>query len=249
MWRVVLVLLMLAFDMPAASSADIPPVIAVYPSGVTVPENLLRFSIRFAAPPAQPVLRQIALKNADGSIIDSPFLEQELWSPDGTLLTVLLHPGRVKTGLIAHDLLGRALVAGRPVQLLLGGHVIKSWQVGDEKSTAPDPTEWHVTPPKAGTSEPLRVLLEAPIDALAVNLIAVAGPDGIRVSGRATLDVGESTWLFVPDKHWAGGSYKLAIHPRLEDSSGNEVGEAFEQPSQPLAPEVRHSIEIPLSIE
>jgi hypothetical protein len=249
MWRLALVLLMLGFDVPAASSAGIPTVVAVYPSGLTVPENLLRISIRFAAAPTQPVLRKIALKNPDGSIVDAAFLEQELWSPDGTVLTVLLDPGRVKTGLVVHDLLGRALTAGRPVELLLDDQVIKSWQVREEKRTAPNPKEWHIAPPQAGTSAPLRVLLEAPIDAMAVNLIAVAAPDGSRVTGRATLGAGESTWMFSPDQAWADGSYKLMIHPRLEDACGNEVGEPFEQSAQVAVAKVRYSIEVPFQIE
>jgi hypothetical protein len=249
MWQVALILLMLAFDMPAASSADTPPIVAVYPSGDTIPENLLRISMRFAAASARPVLREIALKNVGGSIVDSAFLEQELWAPDGMVLTALLDPGRVKTGLIVHDLLGRALVAGRAVELLLDGVVIKSWRVGDEKRTAPDPNRWSVTAPRAGTSEPLRVLFESPIDALAVNLIAVAAEDGSRIVGSASLEGGELSWIFSPDQDWAGGSYKLMIHPRLEDPCGNEVGEPFEQSIPSLTANVRRSIEVPFLIK
>jgi hypothetical protein len=57
--------------------------------------------------------------------IQEPFLEQELWSPDGKLLTVLMHPGRVKSGLIAHDERGPILSPGEDVTLTLDGHPIK----------------------------------------------------------------------------------------------------------------------------
>jgi hypothetical protein len=44
------------------------------------------------------VLRRIALLRADGTPLPEPFLDQELWSPSGKALTILLHPGRVKSG-------------------------------------------------------------------------------------------------------------------------------------------------------
>lgn len=240
---------MLVRDMPAARAADVPKVVAVYPSGPSVAENLLRFSIRFAAAPDRPVLQDIALENATGAAIDDAFLEQELWSPDRRVLTVLLHPGRVKTGLIAHDTLGRALVAGMTVRLLLKGEAIKSWDVEGEKRAAPNPKLWQVEAPQAGTTASLRILLEAPIEAQAANLIAVAAADGVRVPGSARLLTGETAWMFAPHEAWQAGAYRVMIHPRLEDAYGNEVTEAFEHPVQPLVKTVRHTIEIPFSIQ
>ena len=55
--------------------------------------------------------------------------------------------------------------------------------------------------------------------------------------------------MFSPGQAWAGGSYKLMIHPRLEDACGNEVGEPFEQPAQVAVAKVRYSIEVPFQIE
>src|SRR5262245_28891678 len=74
-----------------------PRVVLVQPSGPEVPANLLRFSIRFAAQVEGPLLPRLSLLRADGRQVQEPFLDQELWSPSGKILTVLLHPGRVKT--------------------------------------------------------------------------------------------------------------------------------------------------------
>src|SRR5262250_2245322 len=73
-----------------------PQVVLVQPSGAEVPANLLRFSIRFAAQVEGPLLRRLSLVRADGRPVLEPFLEQELWSPSGKILTVMMHPGRVK---------------------------------------------------------------------------------------------------------------------------------------------------------
>src|ERR1700752_4222017 len=75
-----------------------PQVMLVQPSAAQVPANLLRLSVVFAAPIEGAVLPRIALSHADGRALQEPFLQQELWSPDGKVLTLLLHPGRVKTG-------------------------------------------------------------------------------------------------------------------------------------------------------
>src|SRR6266550_561528 len=80
----------------ARAEQPIPRVVLVQPSGPKVPANLLRISIRFEAQLEGPMLPRLALFRTDGRQIQEPFLEQELWSPDGKILTVLMHPGRVK---------------------------------------------------------------------------------------------------------------------------------------------------------
>ena len=109
-WRALPGGLALAVTLQVAQAGQSPPqVVLVQPSAAEVPANLLRLSIVFAAPVEGAVLPRIALTHADGSAVQEPFLPQELWSPDGKILTLLLHPGRVKTGLIA----GRAMGAHR----------------------------------------------------------------------------------------------------------------------------------------
>jgi hypothetical protein len=243
------VCLALGAAITAASAWEAPAVEAVYPSGPTIPENILRLSIRFAMPPAHSVLPEIRLRKIGGSVIDDAFLDQELWSSDGAVLTVLFLPGRVKTALIAHDTLGRAVVAGEAVELLVSGRPVKSWNVEFEKRTPPDPVRWNLQIPKAASVRPLRVAFEAPIDALAANLIAVAGANGSHVAGHATLTDAESVWTFAPTQPWDKGKYTLRVHPRLEDVGGNEVGQPFERPIDAPAPEANPLLELPFSIE
>ena len=99
----------------ATASAAPVRVLSVSPSGAVVPENLLRLSVRFDAPPPGRVLARLALLGRHGRPLPEPFLEQELWSPDGLTLTVLLHPGRGKTGLFPRQAWGPIPAAGAPV--------------------------------------------------------------------------------------------------------------------------------------
>jgi len=202
----------------------------VQPSGAEVPANLLRLSFRFERPVEGPVLARLGLLGPDGTQIPAPFLEQELWSPDGKALTVLMHPGRVKSGLIAHDELGPVLSAGEDVTLVLDGHPIKRWHVGQADTSGPDATAWALSAVRAGSRQPLVVTLDGPIDGRDADYLAVADPQGRRMAGQARLVDGERAWTFVPSKPWSAGTYKLVARGTLEDACGNRLGSRFETP-------------------
>lgn len=237
----------LAFAYAVASGhAAAQAVVSVRPSGPSVPENLLRLSVVFAEPPTQPVISRLQLLRDDGTVVYSPFDPQQLWSPDGLTLTVLLQPGRVKTGLIAHNTLGRALVTGGHVRLMLEGREIASWNVTSSNLTPPNPNRWKIARPQAGTDAALSVVLDRPIDAMDRDLVAVAGPDGRRVPGKATLSRGETHWYFVPSVPWGAGAYAVVVNAELEDSSGNRVGEPFEHSA--AAVEMPHDTSIPFRV-
>ena len=203
---------------------------SVRPTSATVPENLLRLSVSFDTPPAGPVLPRLALRLADGSVVSEPFLDQELWSPDGRVLTVLMHPGRVKTGLNASERLGRALRPGERVTVTLDGRPLRTWSVTASDETSPEPQRWTVAAPSAGTRDPVSVRLDEQVDAFGADLIAVRGPDGARVPGHAELLAGETIWRFEPDAPWRPGPHAIVAAPTLEDPSGNRPGSTFEHP-------------------
>ena len=208
-------------------------VLAVRPSGPTVPANLLRMSLVFDSPAAGPVLSSLELVDTTGRPIPAPFLEQELWSPDGRVLTLLLHPGRVKSGLLAHDLERPVLTPGEVVTLRRHGDLLKRWKVNPARLQAVDPARWRLGPPPAQSRRPLFVALDAPIDAMDADLMALVGAAGRRVAGIARLTHGEAAWRFTPARPWAAGAYRLIVHPELEDPAGNRVAQAFEHAAAP----------------
>ncbi|HEY4144317.1 Ig-like domain-containing protein [Pinirhizobacter sp.] len=221
--------------------------VAVQPSGQEVPANLLRISLVFAQPVGEPVLPRLALRQSSGSVIDKPFLEQELWSPSGRILTVLLHPGRVKSGLVAHDTVGPVLHAGELVVLTLDGQEVKRWNVGSNDHDGPRPSGWHVGSLLAGTRAPLVVELDAPIDGRDVDYLVVTNSSNLRIQGHARLDVGEKRWTFTPDDPWAESRYTLAVFGNLEDASGNRLNGHFESPG--TTPEsAAADLSIPLAV-
>ena len=217
---------------------------AVYPSGNRLPENTLRFYIQFTGQVARgDVYRRLKLVRDDGVEDRSPFLEleEELWSADGTRLTVLFHPGRVKRELVPREEEGPILEAGRTYTLaisadwedlegrpLLAGYR-KTFTAGPAANRAVDPATWSLIAPRAGTDEPLLVRLPEPLDhALLGRLVWVADAAGATVPGKLSVGGGERVLTFTPRSRWSKGDYRLVIDTRLEDVCGNRVGEAFE---------------------
>lgn len=216
----------------SSSFADppIPRVVWVRPSAGDVPANLLRISIEFTKPPRGAVLPRLALMDAGGGRVREPFLQQELWSPSGKILTVMMHPGRVKTGLIAREEWGPILIVGDVVTLTLDGSPIKQWRVGPTDSDGPSVSAWKLSPVRAGSKQPLVVTLDAAIDGRDVHHLAIADDHHRPVEGRAELTNGECTWKFTPKGPWHAGEYKLVARSTLEDPAGNRLGGHFETP-------------------
>ena len=205
-----------------------PRVVLVQPSGPEVAANLLRLSIRFAAQVEGPLLPRLSLLRADGRQVQAPFLEQELWSPCGKILTVMMHPGRVKTGLKARDEKGPILSVGEDVILALDGHPIKQWRVGAADTVGPAVSAWKLSAVSVGSRQPIVVTLNEPIDGRDADYLAIADERDRRVAGRAQLTNGESTWTFTPSEPWRPGAYKLVVRGTLEDPAGNRLGGHFE---------------------
>ncbi len=206
----------------------LPHVVAIAPSGSTVPERLLRISIAFATPPQDEVLQAIALVRQDASTITGALLDLELWSPDRRTLTLLLDPGRVKTGLIAHDIDGWALRPGERVALRVAGRIEHQWTVSAGGCMVPDINTWRIDAPRAGTNRPLTVVFPGQIDTQSRDLIAVVDESGQRIEGESRLIDAERVWMFAPAAQWQHGRLRLLVHPRLESPCGDEIGEAFE---------------------
>ena len=201
---------------------------AVFPSGNTIPEKLLRISVHFTEPVSTPLISTAKLVFDNGRVDDEAFLPMELWSPDQKILTLLLHPGRVKTGLTPHEEDGFPLLVGEGVALELAGRKIQHWQVISGGLPVPDPKTWNLQAVKAGTNKPMVVDLQGPIDRLSQEFVLVLDTEGNVFPGRSELTDNEHRWSFYPEHCWEEGRYELLIHPRLENACGDQPDEPFE---------------------
>ncbi|MEL7547827.1 MAG: hypothetical protein AAGJ84_14325 [Pseudomonadota bacterium] len=251
-WRTGLTALASAGIFTSVATACPAPVeaseIELFPSGAMLPENLLRVYIYFPRRMGTNFdSSDIMLTDASGDEVTDVFLPMrfELWSPDRQRLTLLLDPGRVKTGLVAHDALGRALVSGETYTLTipddladsdgcgLGNTVSFSFAVAAPDREPPSPGDWQFEPPAAASKSALRIDLGSPHDHLSMAYrIRVITADGEAVPGEIAITQDESVWEFAPRQVWEPSEYRIVIDPRLEDLAGNRPGVPFDRPAE-----------------
>lgn len=108
-------------------SQTAPKVLAIYPTVAIWPANILRVHVVFDQPmDRRGVIKYISLLDeqrvdlAPEALLDLP---DGLWTPDQRILTLLLHPGRVKTGLAAGKRYGPIFEEGRSYQWIIRGEM------------------------------------------------------------------------------------------------------------------------------
>ena len=237
----------------------------VYPTADHLPENLLRFYIYFSKPmQREDILSSVYLTDSNGNKVEGVFLDNrfDLWSADSTRLTLLFDPGRVKTGLVAHNAMGRALQPGYQYQLKIDASAIdaegchlqqaysKSFKAIEADYSIPDASQWQISQLKQGSREALTVELNGLMDHLSLAYrMRVKDHSGATVPGRIKLSKQEQQWLFIPDHPWGNRGYQLMVDPVLEDVVGNRLSGLFDQPSLAKESETGQQwISIPLSV-
>ncbi len=237
----------------------------VYPSADVLPENLLRFYIYFSAPMrAGQALQHIHLKNGDNREVPGVFLDtvEELWDPSMTRLTLLFDPGRVKTGLRAHEELGRALNVGEQYRLVIDSmwndaygeplqtSFTKHFRITSADLTPPNVDAWEVSPPPSQTHQSLTLRFPAALDqVLARWFIQIRDAQGQIVRGKAVLDQGETVWRWVPENVWDSGEYSIHVDARLEDIAGNNLYGLFDRPADQAERVIENkSVRIPFQV-
>lgn len=229
------------------SSTEAAQVSAVYPTADTLPENLLRFYIYFSKPMRHEYVQShVYLADEKGNKLQGVFLDNkfDLWSPDSTRLTLLFDPGRVKTGLVAHQAMGRALKPGKAYQLVIEASTIdaegcsmvtsfrKHFKATEADYETPDVNKWKINHPSEGTREALIVDLDGLMDHVSMAYrIRVKDATGQMVAGSIELSMHEQRWLFTPEQPWNQSPYQLQVDPVLEDVAGNRTSGLFDQPS------------------
>lgn len=229
-----------------SSNAGLTRVLNIYPAIDTVPENLLKMYLTFSRPMGEQLSENfIRVVNSRGDTLPKIFLplQPELWNEDRTRLTLWLDPGRIKRNLGPNTRLGSPLREGDSYKVIVKdgwkdqrGYPIsctfeKSFTARSADRTKPNPKEWRVSLPKAGSFQPLRIVFNEPMDyALLMESMRIF--QHVTVKGEITLEENEKIWSFTPDQEWESGFYKIGISTRLEDLAGNNLNRLFEEEIQ-----------------
>lgn len=233
------------FDGPPRPTNRIARVEQVYPSGEVWPSNQLRVYIYFSAPMSRgEAAHHIHVFDSEGNELrgsHAAFLPgEELWDPEFRRLTMTFDPGRIKRGLTSNEAIGPPLTEGKRYTLVVDADwpdargvpmaegFRKTIRGGPARRTPPDPKQWNVTAPKAGTAEALIVHFPAPMNyPLLQRMLQVSGAGG-KITGTVSIDQQETEWRFKPQQPWAAGRYQIVVDTALEDLAGNHIGQLFD---------------------
>lgn len=220
-----------------------PKVEAIYPTADTLPENLLRFYIQFShSMKAVDNLEHIKLMDDTGEELTGAIFNNvyELWDTEQKQLTLILDPARVKTGLIAHEKMGRVLKPGKRYQLVIEkaediyGNVLeapfeKDIFISKEDVEVPKIENWEIVLPKPGSKQAIKINFSQILDRLSLyHKIRLVDEKGKEVYGKIEIGRLEKSWYFEPYEKWQKGIYTLLVNSRLEDPAGNNLNGLFD---------------------
>nr|WP_295931772.1 Ig-like domain-containing protein [uncultured Dyadobacter sp.] len=233
------------FEIPAPDSADAPVVTAIYPSGDTLPENLLKIHLYFSLPMREGQSgKYVSLIKNNRDTVDAAFLDlqPELWNPERTMLTLWLDPGRIKRDLQPNQRMGAPMRAGTRYKIAVSG----DWESAEgiklsspaehtfvtapKDSLSPVPSHWQILVPQAGTRGMLTVRFGKPLDySLLQEVFIILDASGEAIRGKWQVRQGETQCTFEPHQNWKPGQYRLQIENRLEDLAGNNITRPFDR--------------------
>src|SRR5207247_2423961 len=95
------------------------------------------------------IFQHIQLLDRDGKAVTDPWLPDELWDETGTQLTLYIHPGRIKWGVLLRLLLGPVLEPDRVYTLVVGEGVLDA-----------DGRTWAFRPAAAWAAQEYKVVVD-----------------------------------------------------------------------------------------
>lgn len=246
--------LALDYKVPPRPPTPAAEIVKLLPSVEMLPANHLRFYIHFSRPMrgGQDIFDQIYLLDANGKKIADPWLRDELWDEDGTMLILYIHPGRIKWDVLLRLLLGPVFEPERQYTLVIRGDMLdadgnklgkdyrKKIRTAAEDRKRIDLAAWKVKPPGVGTKDPVAIDFPKVMDQLGLErFLKVVDAQGKTVGGKVEVVAGERGWKFHPAQAWTAQEYAVRVDERLEDVAGNTPLSAFDVDADavPLAPQ------------
>jgi hypothetical protein len=185
--------------------------------------------------------RRIHLLDNHGKALADVFLPgEELWDREYRRLTLTFDPGRIKRGLTSNETLGPPIVEGKRYTLVIdrdwpdakGAPMVegfrKAFRGGPAERIPPDPKQWRIVAPRAGSSDALVLNSPTPMNyPLLLSMIQVRGGRA-DIAGTVTVAKQETEWRFTPRAPWKPGHYQVIVDTALEDLAGNHIGQAFD---------------------
>lgn len=117
-------------------------------------------------------------------------------------------------------------VQGLPLRQSFGRQFI----AGPRDNDCPQPQQWKMNLPQAGTIQPLELAFGEPLDYfLLLESIRILDNNGKVLDGTIKINGQETGFSFLPARQWQPGRYRMLIAPQLEDLAGNNLERLFDR--------------------
>lgn len=224
-------------QLPAAPAS----VAAIYPLSDSIPKNILFFHVRFtqAMQEDQRAWKKIRIYDDSGQLVQNTWRQRSFWLDSGRLLVLMIHPGRVKSGI---RYIGPVFDIGRKYTVVADsslkdryGQSLKApaqhtYSVGQDLKERLKIVS-ATTKVSSGSMEPVVIRLNNAADhAAAFAGITILDKAGKEV--RYTLAQGNDNNLNLhPAQPWTKGRYRIQVAGSFYDCTGNRLHRLFEMQS------------------
>lgn len=229
------------FHTPAKPvSNQVTSVVTSYPTAETIPYNTLFFHVRFTAPMFQDrkAYEHVHIFNDENKEIWNAWRQKSFWLDDGKLLVVMVHPGRVKTGIrYAGPLFDSTkqykLVVSRNLKDA-NGNMLKSdyerlYRIGGEDRESPVAVINKHVIPNADTRQPVKLEFSEGMDYASVfDGTKLYDNKGSQIACTIETDEKNQTFLLKPHENWRKGKYTLSLRGDVYDFAANRINRLFE---------------------
>lgn len=213
---------------------------AMYPASGDIPYNQLYFHIRFSRPMVQDprAWRYVSVVNDRGDTLPNAWRQRSYWLDSGRLLVLMIHPGRVKSGI---HYLGPLFDSGKNYRICLQPG-IKAVD-GSQPATAYAQTYHVVSPdrqspavsiskdglPQAGTTQPLILHCSEQMDYASVfDGVSITDDRGKPIALQIAPLTGTNNYVLMPTTAWVHSNYTLILKNAVYDLAGNRLDRLFE---------------------
>lgn len=228
---------------PTASKNDSIKVLAVYPNKDNIPSNILLFHVFFSQAMAEDAqaYKYVHIINEAGVEIPFAWRQKASWSDSGRQLVLMVHPGRIKSGINYAKDAGPLFEPGKfytfvvddSIRPMIPGTKVKAYSkklyvMKDDHKLPQFIPYTKVNILKVNTRQNLSIAFNEPMDYGAVSIgLEVKDSKGNTIKGQYH-PINDSLWNFIPDHPWNKGQYQVMYNDYLADLASNHIKRAFE---------------------
>ncbi len=220
----------------------------VFPLAIkdTVPANNMLYYISFNTPMQQDQLayQHIELIDDKGKVIDRPWRERTFWMDEGKMMTVMVHPAKLKRGIM--ERVGVAIEENRSYTIRIGDGIrdIYNRTVNGNREVKlhaitrdtlmPKLLDVNATPVARSFSD-IKIRFSEMMDYGSVlSYVRIKGEDDKLVPVKVSYVDKSKEWILRPEKEWKPGVYRLEFVNALMDVAGNQLNRPFETEEPPF---------------